>query len=167
MFSIIRYIGVKNMRQRKASRILVLDENNRVLLFHFLIKPSTGKNRSFWATPGGEINKGETSISAAKRELFEETGLNLEEASFGDPVWKSEFEFRMNNEETVLAHEQFFVVRLSSTLKLSHCNWTHEERNIISGHKWWSIIELKKKPKEETIYPADIVELLEKVVGVN
>ena len=32
------------------------------------------KNRETWEIPGGHIEKGETPESAAKRELFEETG---------------------------------------------------------------------------------------------
>ena len=32
------------------------------------------KNRSTWETSGGHIEKGETPLEAAKRELFEETG---------------------------------------------------------------------------------------------
>jgi len=32
------------------------------------------KDRDTWETPGGHINDGETTLEAAKRELFEETG---------------------------------------------------------------------------------------------
>lgn len=48
----------------------LLIENEKVLL----VKPNYGKAKNHWILPGGFVNSGEELISAALRELKEETG---------------------------------------------------------------------------------------------
>ena len=40
-----------------------------------LVQRANEPNRGLWSLPGGKIELGETTLAAAKRELFEETGL--------------------------------------------------------------------------------------------
>lgn len=54
---------------RHAARVLLFDEANRVLLVRFW-----DGRRSWWCTPGGGIEPGETDLAAAARELREELG---------------------------------------------------------------------------------------------
>ncbi len=53
---------------------VVLDESGRVLLLRHVFRTGTG-----WGIPGGFINKGEQPDAAIRRELLEETGLELEQ----------------------------------------------------------------------------------------
>ncbi len=66
------------MRQRPSARLLVVDEQNRVLLFRFVFKEGALAGQEFWATPGGELDAGETFEEAAIRELFEETSIQID-----------------------------------------------------------------------------------------
>ncbi|WP_171684744.1 NUDIX domain-containing protein [Paenibacillus planticolens] len=56
---------------------LILDRQNRL----FLMK-SSGKFKDDWIIPGGKIECGETMIEALKREIKEETNLNIENIQF-------------------------------------------------------------------------------------
>ena len=57
-------------RLRPATRALVLDDADRVLL----VRMGDG-DRAVWVTPGGGVEPGETDDEAVRRELLEETGL--------------------------------------------------------------------------------------------
>lgn len=53
---------------------MVLVENGKILLIKRAREPFRGE----WATPGGRIDDGETAEQCAKREMKEETGLDIE-----------------------------------------------------------------------------------------
>lgn len=54
--------------------MLLIEKDGKILMAKRTKKPFTG----FWSFPGGHVDKGETALQAAHRELKEETGLNAE-----------------------------------------------------------------------------------------
>lgn len=54
---------------RQSVRVLLFDEADRVLLVRFW-----DGQRSWWCTPGGGVERGESDEDAARRELREEVG---------------------------------------------------------------------------------------------
>ena len=54
-------------------RVIVLDDDNRILMVRH-----DHPERTVWMVPGGSIEEGESSAQAAVREVFEETGLEVE-----------------------------------------------------------------------------------------
>jgi 8-oxo-dGTP pyrophosphatase MutT (NUDIX family) len=115
-----------------AARVIVLDADDRVLLFRTDIR-----RRPLWITPGGGLQADETAEAAARRELWEETGI---EADLGPCVWvrRHVFEFggRWLDEQ-----EHFFVARVPSGIAVTHANWVLDD-HMMSGHRWWSVDEI-------------------------
>lgn len=65
---------------RHAVRVLLFDEANRVLLVRFW-----DGDRSWWCTPGGGIEPGETEENTARREIREELGTDA--LDLGPCIW--------------------------------------------------------------------------------
>jgi ADP-ribose pyrophosphatase YjhB (NUDIX family) len=55
-----------------SSAALITNENGEVLLLNHVLRPRSG-----WGMPGGFLNKGEQPEAALRREIREETGLEL------------------------------------------------------------------------------------------
>jgi 8-oxo-dGTP pyrophosphatase MutT (NUDIX family) len=132
----------------------VLDPDDRVLLFHFVHKHGLLAGRDYWATPGGAVEGGETYAEAARRELFEETGIAVE--TIGAHVAEREFVLQWSDGE-VLAQERFFLVRTADHA-LSKACWTPEDIEVMADHRWWSIKGLTTT--SDVVFPVDLAEIL-------
>lgn len=145
----------KTMRRRPSSRLLVIDRNNRVLLFRFVFKRGPLTGQKYWATPGGGLESGESFADAARRELFEETGI-LRDA-VGREVAEREFVLQLLDGEYVIAEEHFFLVRVANQ-SLSRDHWTPAEIEVMTDQRWWSVKELTST--SEAVFPETLVEIL-------
>ena len=133
-------------RARPAARIVLLDPEERVLLFRFA--PEGGA--PFWATPGGALDPGESYAAAARRELREETGLDLDP---GPEIARREVEFTTIEGEPVHADERYFRVRASSTA-IDTRGHTALERRVMREWRWFSLAELAVH--DEAYFPVDL-----------
>jgi 8-oxo-dGTP diphosphatase len=143
------------MRARPAARWIILNADNRVLLFKFEFKTGPLAGARFWATPGGAVDAGETYEQAAVRELFEETGLKLVDP--GPQIAQCDATFRAPDGEPVTADERYFRLHIER-LDLSRDAWTALEREVMTAHRWWSAEEILAS--EETIWPKTLAELI-------
>jgi len=143
------------MRRRPSSRLLVIDRNNRVLLFRFVFERGPLAGQSYWATPGGALEAGESFADAARRELFEETGIVRD--ALGEEVAKQEFAFQLPDGENVIAEERFFLVRVADQ-SLSRDHWTAVEIEVMTDQRWWSVEELTST--REKIFPETLLAIL-------
>lgn len=55
-----------------SAAVVVVDKTGRILLLNHILRPASG-----WGPPGGFLNVGEQPHQAAAREVFEETGLKV------------------------------------------------------------------------------------------
>ncbi|CAH1660713.1 NUDIX domain-containing protein [Hyphomicrobiales bacterium] len=150
------------MRKRPSARVLLLDQSGCVLLFKFVHRSGPLAGRSYWATPGGAVEEGETFEEAALRELEEETGLIRDE--IGPEVGRRSFELQLVDGETVWAEERFYVLRIARTA-ISDCGWSAIEREVMAEHHWWSVEEIQTT--SEIIFPDDLLDLLETAVAAK
>lgn len=135
---------------RPAARILLVDANRRVLLMRF----TPDDRPPLWCTPGGAVDPGETYEQAARRELWEEVGLDID---CGPQVAQRTAEFLTFERVEVTADERYFRVDVD-THDVRAGALTLLEQRLMTGSRWFAANELVDWP--ETIYPADLAALL-------
>ncbi|MEU8655139.1 NUDIX hydrolase [Actinoplanes philippinensis] len=139
---------------RRAGRVLLVDLAGRVLLLHGGDPARPGLH--WWFTPGGGLDEGETTVDAACRELFEETGLRVAPARLGEPVRHEVTEFSYDGRQ-YRQEQDFFLLRVPDW-QVDTAGMDEEERLTITEHRWWSAAEIEASHEE--IYPADLAALL-------
>ena len=136
--------------ERPAARILLLDGTGRILLFRF----DPGDRPPFWCTPGGAVDPGESYAEAARRELREETGIELD---CGPEVARRHVEFVTIEGVPVTADERYFLVRTEAS-EIDTAGHTPLERRVMQSWRWFERDALAAHP--EMIFPEDLLALL-------
>jgi 8-oxo-dGTP pyrophosphatase MutT (NUDIX family) len=122
---------------RSAARVLLLDPADRVLLVRFEDRQT---DYTWWATPGGGIQPGETPEAAALREVAEETGLR--DLALGPCVWLREFEYTWRDRR-YRQREHIFAARVA-TFEPSVAGFELYELDLLPEHRWWSPVEIER-----------------------
>lgn len=151
---------------RPTARALVINAEERVLLF--LVEdadvfdpadpPEKVRSPQWWIMPGGGVEEGETFEDAARREVFEETGI---EAVVGPCVFEVDQLLVVHGREIVF-QERFFAVKVERPDVVVDGN-NEAELSTYRAHRWWSVEELEQT--DETVFPVGFAEVMRKVVG--
>jgi 8-oxo-dGTP pyrophosphatase MutT (NUDIX family) len=137
---------------RQAARVLLLDGDGRVLLFRF-VDPVSGA--PFWITPGGGLEGNETFEDAAKRELFEETGVVADDR-LSPCVWTRTLDI-VYGDRRFRQHERYFVLR-EDRPGIDTARMHDYEVTDLTEHRWWSVDEIHASP--ERFAPSRLAALL-------
>lgn len=138
------------LRLRRAARIIVLGPDGRVLLFRYDVPGRA----PFWVTVGGECEPEESFADAARRELFEETGIA---ADPGPEIARMTPEFVTVEGEPVQADERFFLVRVEGAA-VDISGHTELERALMTQHRWFALDELDGWP--EAVFPVNLAAMI-------
>jgi 8-oxo-dGTP pyrophosphatase MutT (NUDIX family) len=144
--------GAPSSAVRHAARIVMVDADERVLLFGFR-DPTTGNE--FWATTGGGIEPGESALVAARREYREETGHEGPD-DLGPVVWHRTTGFEWDG-AWMRADEVFFYQRVDR-LAVSEAHVETLQVEGVIGHRWLSLDELRASDLE--VYPVGLADLV-------
>lgn len=135
---------------RPAARILLVDGEARVLMLRF----TPADREPLWCPPGGAVDPGESYAHAARRELWEEVGLDRD---CGPEVARRIAEFRTFEGVEVVADERYFRIDIDRW-DVAAAALTPLEQQVLAGWRWFSAEELAAH--DELFYPADLVQLL-------
>jgi 8-oxo-dGTP pyrophosphatase MutT (NUDIX family) len=117
--------------------VVLLDQSDRVLLLEASDPARPAKGR-WWELPGGGIEAGEASAAAARRELYEETGIAG--VDMGPCLWRHHATFDFGGYHFD-QHEHVHVAR-SQGGEYRPAGLEALEAVAFKGARWWPLDEL-------------------------
>ena len=132
--------------------MLVFDPAGRVLLIRCEVVRRDGKLFVFWLTPGGEIEPGEEPNDAARRELAEELGLEVEVSG---PVYMEQNQFEHMGE--MRSNTDFYFVARCAAEAPQMQGVTADEIALMQEIRWWTAEEVEAAfGRRENVFPVDL-----------
>ena len=116
-------------------KVLLIKNNNIIL----------GRERGIYQFPGGHLEENENFIECIKREIMEETGIEVLEKDIGDPIYKIVYfnkdypEVGKNRKSEIY----YYVINTNKEVDLSKTNYT---KNELEGN-----FEIKEVPLDNVI----------------
>jgi 8-oxo-dGTP pyrophosphatase MutT (NUDIX family) len=127
---------METKRVRSTAPALLVTPDREVLLVRFA---AHAIRKSFWITPGGGIEPGESGREAAAREVAEETGLAG--APIGPAVWTRSVPISWA-EPPFTQRETYFWVPTARFEPSRAAIPTAAEQREIEDYRWWTLAEI-------------------------
>lgn len=140
-------------RSRSAARVIITDGDSVLLLAD--TDPGLPGTR-WWVTPGGGIDPGETPLTAAVREIEEETGLVVDAARLLGPV-ATRTVVHGYSDQVLSQTEAFFVLTVAERFDPDAAGLTPDEQITLDGWAWHPLDDLASIAGP--VWPSDLAEL--------
>lgn len=137
--------------RRQSARVVLLDDDGRVLLCRCPRDAADPDAGHLWCTPGGGVAPGESPAEAAARELRDETGVAVTPADLGDVVAIATGYANAGWTNGVLRND-FFVLRRPAA-----------EVDSGDDRRWWTVAELAAT--SESVDPINLATLVTTLAG--
>lgn len=124
-------------RVRDSARALLVTPAREILLLRWSAR---ALGRSFWITPGGGVEAGESEREAVAREIAEETGLVG--VAIGPAVWTRSVPIPWA-EPPFTQRETYFWVPTSRFEPSRAAIPTETEQHEIEDYRWWPLATLE------------------------
>ena len=144
--------------RRRVARVLLFDDQDRLLLF-YVRDPADPAGDPWWYLPGGGMDPGESPEQAARRELFEETGI--EDAEIGPVVLQRRgVRFRFGGRD--YEQDEWHVFgRLQAGGGIAG-GGDDLEAEAVAAHRWWTVADLTTS--SEVVYPSGLAATVERLL---
>ncbi len=136
-----------HVKHRETARIMLVDEQNRILLLKTHFDPEVGLPPR-WLTPGGGIDSGETTLEAAVRELREETGMRVDPEDLGEPALVSSGRWDWADGLSYHTYTDTIYELKVENFEPDTSGFTQDELRDILEYRWWTIRELMESDEQ-------------------
>lgn len=143
---------------RPSGRIFLVDDDFRVLMIRGR-DPQNPVRGHFWWTPGGGLDPGESVHEGARRELWEEVGLQLDSIDDLGPIVMTRNSLFSMDTTWFDSHETFFLVRVPNGFEPQPQAWEPIEKAAIVEISFLSADDIRAT--DEYVYPLNLPEFLD------
>ena len=143
--------GPKSPEDRQAVRALFVAPGPQVLLLRC---QEPGKPGWWWIAPGGGRDDSEDDLTALRRELGEELGV--EDVAIGPRIWTRSHTF-VWLDRVFRQHERFHLVEIAAPFE----PMPRVRDEGIGEHRWWTLDELRAT--REIVAPIELARILASV----
>lgn len=158
-FEIIEGAPTPEPRRRPATRVLLIDPQDRVLLMRARGDDGTG----FWFSTGGGVDPGEDAVTAGVREVAEEVGLVLDRGALVGPLWRRRFALDFEGER-IRAEETYYAAAVDPFTP-DGAGRTELELRTVTDARWCTADEVADLDRHgDAVYPPGLEQLLGEAV---